>query len=102
MPNLPFAGYEDPNDNPISFAGQPDEFEQSNLAVMLEQITALASTNYEFLPLIVQAGLLSVIQNRFMMDDDFLYLPEDPAQSRILITKGWNRNTVTTRDKKPI
>lgn len=102
MPNEPFAGVPDPNEDPLSFGGQPDEFEQASLAAMLEQVNALASTNYEFLPLFVQSGLLSVIQQRFMMDDDFLYFPDEPEKSRILITKAWNRSTIDTRDKRPI
>lgn len=100
MPNEPFAGLPDPN--PSTIGGPPDEFEQASMAAMLEQIVALASTHYEYLPLFVQSGLLSVIQHRFMMDDDFLYFPDDPEHSRILISNGVDRGTVTTRDKRPI
>lgn len=102
MPNEPFAGVPDPADDPGDFDHQPDEFDQASIAMMLEQITALSSTHYEYLPLFIQSGLLSVIQHRFMMDDDFTWLPDDPENSRILITKEWNRGTVTNRDRRPL
>lgn len=101
MSNEPFAGVPDPDaSSPFDF--QSDEFQQASLAAMMEQVIALSSTHYEFLPLFVQSGLLSVIQNRFMMDDDFMWVPDDQENSRILITKELNRGTVTTRDQRPL
>lgn len=99
----PFAGYPDPNGNdPLAINNDPNEFAQASVATLVSHLSAIASTNYEFLPLLVQSGILSVVEHRFMTDDDFIYFPEDPERSAVLIAKDLRRNEMVTRDKRPL
>jgi hypothetical protein len=99
----PFAGYPDPNGNdPLAINNDPNEFAQASVATLMSHLSAIASTNYEFLPLLVQSGILSVIEHRFMTDDDFIYFPEDPERSAVLIAKDLRRNEMAARDKRPL